>query len=272
MTNDIITQLRQLYKEAFSEDSEAYLNYFFDTFESRDCYTLIEERLVNAMAYVVRKPCMISGERVELPFIVALATKAGAKRQGKASELMIRILKDLHDKGDAFVALYPAVGHNFYAKFGFETVSRMEEKAIIGTISDCSYFFNKIERCTLEENTHKRVDKINKKFFSGFDNHFIYDKAVIERLFAEYAAEDIGLYIVMRGGKDMAYCFADNKEKELNHVIGCYESIERVREWIGYKYLVPSETGEFCQFRAIHAKNKCMVTLRKSKNFFIDKY
>jgi len=267
MTNNILTQLKQLYQEAFPEDSDAFRDYFFETFDTRDCYPLIEYGRVNAMAYVVRKPCILGKKQVNLPFIVALATRDSVKRRGKASMLMEEILSDLQDKGELFVALYPAVGHDFYAKFGFETISFMQEKHVTRNAR------NTVKVEVIKVADFERLDKINKKFFSKFDNFFIYNETVIKRLFAEYSAEDINLCIVIRDSNDMAYCFVDDKEKELNHVIGCYDSVDSVKEWTGYKYLVTSDdAGEHCQFKAICANEKDIKQLRKAKNFFIDKY
>ena len=227
------------------------------------------------MAYVVRKACRIKGKEFDLPFIVAVATKESAKRQGKATQLIEKILADLHNKDEVFVALHSAVTHDFYSRFGFVTASHMLEKSV-------KFDPQLTVKAELQKTIdYQRISKINKKFFDNFDNHFVYDKVTMTRLFAEYSAEDIPLYILTKNGEDRGYCFADKPNKRLEHTIGDYDILDGIKEWDSYKYLIPSNqtAQEHCKLKIINPTKalldfglKDISELTQSKNFFVDKY
>ena len=239
-------ELRALYEEAFDDDSKAFVDYFFDSIDTRRCYTVLEGNEIVSALYVTYKKCVIRGCKLDIPFFVAVATRKDKRGQGKAAECLTKALKDLYDRGDILAGLYP-VNHKLYEKFGFCTVNYMSECSVSAG-GDAA--ISKVGVLDID-----RLKAIADKHNKRFDSYFVYDNESLYRLIKEYAADGVSPYIVTTGGIDLGFCFACTVSKRLEHAIG--DGFGSASEWIGYKYSAPSKLGtgsEYCQMRIINAR------------------
>lgn len=114
---------RWLWQEAFPEDSQGFIDYYYKR-KTADNRILVKEdeagRLLS-MAHLNPYRVMVKGRLWELNYIVGVATAADSRRQGHMRDMLGKLLLDLHDEGAPFCYLMPA-SEGIYLPFGFRFV------------------------------------------------------------------------------------------------------------------------------------------------------
>lgn len=126
-----------LYREAFPEDSESYISYYYtwksveneilvltDTVEQKtsDCpENLVSHEMICSMLHLNPYNMWISTESITLHYIVAVATAFSFRRQGCMRRLMMEAFSWLYEQKEPFTYLMPA-DIAYYEPFGFRVI------------------------------------------------------------------------------------------------------------------------------------------------------
>lgn len=118
---------RDLWREAFPEDSEGFLDYYY-TEKTRDNRILVIETRGQLLAMLHRNPYLISaGKRLwKCDYLVGVATARHSRRKGYMRQLMERALEDMQEEGMPFCFLMPAF-RELYLPFGFTDIFHKQE-------------------------------------------------------------------------------------------------------------------------------------------------
>lgn len=108
-----------LWKEAFPEDSQSFLEYYY-TEKTRDNAILAAEEDGRIVSMVQRNPyeLYVHGQTVSSDYIVAVATARDKRHRGLMRMLLNRMLEDMYREGMAFCYLMPA-DRRIYEPFDF---------------------------------------------------------------------------------------------------------------------------------------------------------
>ena len=108
-------QLRALYRTSF-DDSEAYINYFFDEKEKTFKYNEVKN-VISSSLYYRNSEIELNGKTYSSSILFALSTHPFYRNHGYMTSLIKNTLNELKHS-NSFVYLHADV-NNFYEKFGF---------------------------------------------------------------------------------------------------------------------------------------------------------
>ena len=139
MTIEVLPQDRNiltkpLYEEVFSEDKGPFADYYYEHVAPQSTiYVARDEAGIHAMVHLNPYLLWWSGEIVEIPYIVAVATQEPYRHRGLMRSLLERIFADLTAQHVPFAFLMP-VDEAIYRPFGFVRTWpwRWEEEVILG--------------------------------------------------------------------------------------------------------------------------------------------
>lgn len=170
-----------LYREAFPEDKDAFVKYYY-TYVTKNNKILVEEQTgeICSMLHLNPYHFSVNGQVVDAYYYVAVATKERCRHQGMMRSLLCRSLQDIHGEGHPFTYLMPA-NRAIYEPFDFRIV--YEQKKVELPLDPT---------------------EANKKMSELFDVYTLRDAWYMEKLLEEErvcagdAPFDITPYIMMR--------------------------------------------------------------------------
>lgn len=117
---------RALYEEAFSEDSQEFVDYYYtEKTADNQIYVLEEDGVIASMAHLNPYTLAVNGNEKKAHYIVAVATKEDCRRRGYMAAVLKKALQDLYQAGEIFTFLMPA-SEQIYEPFDFRTVLEQE--------------------------------------------------------------------------------------------------------------------------------------------------
>lgn len=118
---------KALYCEAFPEDSEQFVEYYY-SYITKDNRILVleQEGTVCSMLHLNPYRLSVNGTAVDAYYYVAVATKASCRHQGMMRSLISKSLKDIHREGYPFTYLMPA-DRAIYEPFDFRIVYQQKK-------------------------------------------------------------------------------------------------------------------------------------------------
>ena len=127
---------RALWQEIFTEDSEAFLDYYdrWKT-EENQCYGIFEEDRLVSMLELNPYRLMVLGHEVESRYIIAVATRPEYRHQGLMKRLLKKSLEDMRTEGLPFLYLMPAA-EAIYDPFGFRFIYEANAGTEISSVPD----------------------------------------------------------------------------------------------------------------------------------------
>lgn len=122
----------ELYRAAFPEDKEAFVNYYY-SYVTRDNLILVleQEDKICSMLHLNPYRLSVQGTEVDAYYYVAVATKEDCRHQGMMRKLLHRSLKDIYAKGHPFTYLMPA-NKAIYEPFDFRIVYQQKKVELPG--------------------------------------------------------------------------------------------------------------------------------------------
>ncbi len=110
---------RAFYEEVFAEDKGPFSEYYYQTkARSNEIYVIEQEGEICSMLHLNPVRSLVFGQKRDLSYIVAVATKESCRHQGMMRRLLTRALQDTAQRGEPFVFLMPA-NEAYYTPFGF---------------------------------------------------------------------------------------------------------------------------------------------------------
>jgi predicted acetyltransferase len=100
---------RRLYECCFPEDSQKFVDYYYQE-KCRDNEIAVIEENGKIISMVHANPFTVSccGTQAEVHYIVAVATDPEYRRRGYMRQLMQQVLRDCRNRGEVFSFLMPA--------------------------------------------------------------------------------------------------------------------------------------------------------------------
>ena len=115
---------RSLWEEIFTEDDEAFLDYYYQVKTAENSIYIIEEEDGPvSMLQLNPYPVQFLGETCLLHYIIAVATKMEYRGRGYMTRLLEKSAKDMYQAGEPFTYLMPAAEEIYYPH-GFRFVYR----------------------------------------------------------------------------------------------------------------------------------------------------
>ncbi|MCL2374950.1 MAG: GNAT family N-acetyltransferase [Firmicutes bacterium] len=210
MQIELLNQLKNLYKEGFKEDNEAFVSWFFAGIKEENAVTVFEGESIVSAGFIVPKPAVVWGREVQVPYLSALATSPDFRGQGKIGEVIRGLLSRLKDRKEPFCLLYP-FNHDYYKRYGFRNISFCEEKEITGGKD-----FEGIV-VSLKDGIKKTVSDLFLKESKKFKNKAkLWHEEILLNKIKEYSTYPAPLYLWLDEKKEpFAVCFADEKRVHL---------------------------------------------------------
>lgn len=153
-TSDRISQLWDLWREAFGDSGE-FLEAFFETaYSPQRCRCVTENGTVVAAVYWF--DCTLRGRKVA--YVYALATAIAYRGRGIAHRLMDEVHRVLKQDGYEGAVLVPGTQHlqNFYETLGYYSCAPMTEFVCTGATEEVQ-----LRRVTPEEYARQRRDLLS---------------------------------------------------------------------------------------------------------------
>lgn len=113
---------RTLWELVFSEDSKAFLDYYY-YFKTRDneIFVIEEDRAIRSMIQLNPYMLQIEEDSHLCHYVIAVATEEAYRRRGYMGKLLCQALKDMYDKKEPFTFLMPA-SEKIYTPYDFRFV------------------------------------------------------------------------------------------------------------------------------------------------------
>lgn len=111
---------RQLYETSFPEDSEEFVDYYYNE-KCRDNQILVMEDYDRVVSMIHLNPFTVSlyGQDARVNYVVAVATDEEYRMQGYMRQLMEQAFHDMYEEEQPFTFLTPA-NPDYYYSCGFE--------------------------------------------------------------------------------------------------------------------------------------------------------
>lgn len=121
---------RALYEEVFVEDADGFSELYYQI-KARDNQILVEEEDGAIVSMLHRNPYTFwfRGTKVRADYIVAVATKAAYRHQGRMRRLLTKALEDMYADGLPFTFLMPA-DEAIYTPFDFRLMGNDDEESL----------------------------------------------------------------------------------------------------------------------------------------------
>lgn len=113
---------KDLYREIFSEDTEAFLDFYYKK-RSKRILAMEEDGVVIAMLHLNPFQLSFFGKEITASYIYAVATRKDKRKQGIMGELLSYSFQLLKEEGEAFCFLLPVM-EKIYTPYGFQTVAK----------------------------------------------------------------------------------------------------------------------------------------------------
>ena len=193
---------KPLYKEAFFEDSDNFVEYYYSE-KTKDNRILADIEGESIKSMIMLNPYTISvfGKKYSLDYIVAVATKKEYKRQGYMRRLLDKVLIDMNSEKVPFTYLIPA-NKDYYLPFDFAFVARKNAYDV-----DLSSFKKSILKDIKPEckEACEILRFINNEVSKGNDVYTYRDMHYFERELKEISSEDGFINIYREGDDIVAY-------------------------------------------------------------------
>lgn len=176
-----------LWQEAFPEDSQAFLGYYFNK-KLPGSRVLVKEDgsgSILTMAHLNPYTVMVRGRRYRLSYIVGVATAASSRHQGHMRDVLVKMLQDMHDSREPFCYLMPA-SPDIYRPFGFTYVFDQP----LWELGDDGPAGEKVELRLDGPEAEWLSQWMNRWLDARFQVYGLRDKAYLDMLQAELDSED----------------------------------------------------------------------------------
>lgn len=206
---------RNLYEEIFSEDSKAFVDYYYtEKTKDNQIYVMEEDEKICAMLHLNPYTLMVNGSEKPANYIVAVATKKEYRRRRFMAGLLKQALRDMYKDGHTFTFLMPAA-ESIYLPHDFRTVYEQDKPYYQEDLSENKQ--GDSARCLIEEAKGEDCQELaqwaNQKLSSQYQVYAKRDETYYQRLIREYGC-DGGKLMILRTDGAITDCKIAVPEKE----------------------------------------------------------
>lgn len=113
---------RLLWEKVFSEDSKAFLDYYyFLKTRENEIYVIEEENAIRSMLQLNPYVLQVESEQFDGHYIIAVATEAAYRKRGYMGALLRQSMQDMYNRKELFTFLMPAA-EAIYTPYDFRFV------------------------------------------------------------------------------------------------------------------------------------------------------
>ena len=191
------TRTLPLWREAFPEDSEEFLEYYY-TEKTADNRILAEEEEGRIVSMLHRNPYPVwaGSRRWNSDYVVAVATARDRRGRGLMRRLLGSALADMFQEGMEFCFLMPA-DRRLYEPFGFAYVYDQPYLALTPEAE------RRLRRCVADDRTLPAAAAYMEEWLQNRrEVRTVRDEAYVRRLAAELESENGCLEILLEPEKD----------------------------------------------------------------------
>ncbi|MDD3360620.1 MAG: GNAT family N-acetyltransferase [Hespellia sp.] len=202
---------RALWESVFAEDTEAFLDYYYQI-KTRDneVYVIDEDEKIRAMLQLNPYRVQIEDRKFHLHYIIAVATEAKYRGRGMMRKLLLQAMEAMYRKKEPFTFLMPAA-EAIYLPYDFRFVYNQIQMKLTGKECDSKY-----EVRDAKEVDAGKLAAFSRKLISGsYQVYAIHSKAYYETMLLEQRSEHGNVKMVYCGRK-LVGIFAYDKEEELS--------------------------------------------------------
>ena len=198
---------RPLYEDAFFEDSEEFVDYYYSE-KCKDNQILVMEDYDRVVSMIHLNPFTVSmyGQEAKVNYVVAVATDEEYRKQGYMRQLMERVFHDMYEAEMPFTFLTPA-SPDYYYSCGFEYWESQ-----IQLLQDQDTIWNGRQRilAAVDADCARLADFSNETLAGQFDLFVKKDEAYYKRLIKEQEC-DGGYLLLIRESDQVGGIFCLNK-------------------------------------------------------------
>lgn len=225
------TRTRALWESVFIEDTEAFLDYYYEEkVKDNVIYAAERDGQLCAMLHLNPYQIVVGKEKVQSYYIVAVATLPEHRHKGLMSQLLKKSILDMEKEGVAFTFLMPAAEAIYYP-FGFRFFYKQEQKDVKAQ-KDLK---ENIEILDADSAMCKEMAKFAEKILSL--NYNVYAQRTekyYQTILKEQKSQNGGIYCVKDGGVlKGVFCYTKEKKLEFREPL-CVRGEERL-----IQYLIP---------------------------------
>lgn len=199
-------QCRLLWNEAFSEDSPAFVDYYFEE-KTKDNRVLVREEagVIQSMLHLNPYCLAVKDGTWTVDYIVGVATRADCRRRGYMRELMDEMFRNLWGREMPFVYLMPAA-KEIYEPFDFVYIYDQPVWQLKGGVEPGRQQLLTGSRIAGGEQWDTVSEWMNRWLKDRYQVYAVRDRAYLERLGKELVSEQGQLELLC----------------EQNHITGVY--------------------------------------------------
>ena len=191
---------RELWEEAFPEDSKSFDDYYFEEKLKDNRILVLEEAgRIDAMIHLNPYLVQVKDRRWRVDYLVGVATRKDRRHRGYMRRLLMQMMADMRAENMPFCFLMPA-DEAIYRPFGFTYIYRQpqwEWKA--GVLEDT---VRAAECRAADWNVEELADWMNRWLADRYQVYAVREPEYLRRLLKEIESED-GTFEVLYDGDEM---------------------------------------------------------------------
>lgn len=207
---------KKLWKDAFPEDSDSFVKYYFeDKIKDNRILAKEEDGEIIAMAHLNPYHVVVKGRVWNINYIVGVATRADKRHQGYMRGILQQMMADLYEEGQQFCFLMPA-DERIYRPFQFTYIFNQPQWKLKDNL-----MVEKIE-CSLDQKwlIQYLADWCEKWLGIRYQVYCQRDEAYIKHLLREVESEDGRLFALYDAGNLAGLMsFWGKQKKELRELL-----------------------------------------------------
>lgn len=188
---------RPLWEEAFSEDSQQFLDYYYrNKTEDNEIWVVEKQGEIVSMLHLNPYVFRIRERLVPVHYIVAVATKKEWRHRGYMRRLMGCVMEKMAENAEPFTFLMPAA-KEIYEPFGFQYIYRQPGCRICGKKNDEKDVF----LAEMQTDDCRETANFLNEQLRGYDMVIWRDEETCLRLIKEQKSENGGVLLARKEGR-----------------------------------------------------------------------
>ena len=207
---------KEIWRNIFPEESEGFLNYYFDEkIKDNEIYVIEDGDKIVSMIHLNPYDMRVGTEQYRLHYIVGVATDPHYRKRGLMRRLLNYVFDIMRDRGEPFTYLMP-VAKEIYEPFGFDFICMRTIKEI---------------RCAEDKKNPPEVIKATEKdcaeiaefandILKEYDVVTVRSEAYYQRMILEFGSEQGGILAAKRDGEIVGVLnYAKGEQYEVNEYL-----------------------------------------------------